>query len=213
MSMSKKSKASVKHGKETMSTLGLKLFDVIPCAFPDHVLIKRLQKERNAWRQAFLVRFYRDHDPQALKRAIDEVNRTFNKCSCPDCHLKAAPPLVVRTWDKLKWLMIECGLSFAVVLSEEELKLAAARFKACISFNATRETERAPEGFDGLTACPFMAPVSHLDVHIVVICFRDSLGITYGRKLWGIQDIVSSEDIAKLELLFARLRDSVSQAL
>jgi hypothetical protein len=45
--------------------------------------------------------------------------------------------------------------------------------------------------------------------------FGNNLGITYGRKLWEKIDGHVSNEITKLDLLFARLRikDSMTQAL
>ena len=49
-----------------------------------------------------------------------------------------------------------------------------------------------------------MAPVSHIDVHLVFHRTGNVLGITYGRKLWEQEDPMGSE-IRKLDMLFARL--------
>ena len=60
------------------------------------------------------------------------------------------------------------------------------------------------EGYNSLTACKYMAPVSHIDAHIVFQRAGNVIGIVYGRKLWEAQSI-SSPEIRKLDMLFASL--------
>lgn len=208
------------HNKEIMSTLGLTLLDVIPCAFPEHDLIKRLQKEKNALQQAFFARFWRDNGPWALQYCIDNLNRSLFKCTCAGCVGGTCVPITVRAWDKFKYYMHMCGLTFAIVSvkTEELFNRAAVQMRSCIALDLYPTSEQVypvPEQFDPLAACPFMAPVSHIDLHIVVTSFNNNIGITYGRKLWECKDIQASKEIRKLDLLFARLRtkDSVTQAL
>jgi hypothetical protein len=111
---------------------------------------------------------------------------------------------------------------FAVIVNESEAEFdeAAVSFKTCIRFDVNPKQSRmafpVPAGFNRLTACPHMSPVSHInEVHIVFSNFSNHLGITYGRKLWERIDGPSSGEISKLDLLFARLRtaDSMAQAL
>jgi hypothetical protein len=208
------------HAK-SMTTIAVTLLDVVPIVFPDHMLLKQLKSERNALRKAFLTRYWRDNGPWALWRAIEFHNRIIALCKCAECADRRNSPLAVRSWDSLKHYMTCCGLSYVLILndSQEEFDQAAVSFKTCIRFDVTPKQSRTafpiPAGFDRMTACPGMAPVSHVkEAHIVFTSFKNNMGVTYGRKLWEKVDGPYNSEILKLDLLLARLRtiDSMAQA-
>jgi hypothetical protein len=218
---SKQQKIADEYAK-SMTDVAVTLLDVIPAVFPDHMLLKQLTAERDALKKAFLSRYWRDNGPWALWRAIDFWNRTNALCACTDCAEKTSKAISVRCWDNLKHYLTMCGLTFAVIINESEAEFdeAAVCFKTCIRFDVSpKQSSMAfpvPDGFNRLTACPYMSPVSHVkEAHIVFSNFGTNLGITYGRKLWEKIDGPVSNEITKLDLLFARLRikDSMTQAL
>lgn len=196
--------------KSVIYPAGISLLDVVPAAFPDHVLLKHLKRERDAFLKAFLTRFWRDNGPWALWRALEIYNKKCGLCSCGECYKKEHTPIFVRTWDRFKYFMANSGLTFVVLTeeSEDDFDRCAVQGKSNMTFeyNTTfQQAYPAPPDFQRLTACKFMAPVSHADVHIVVHSWGNHMGLTYGRKLWAIGD-PSSKEICKLDLLFARLR-------
>lgn len=200
---------------KAMSSIALTLFDVVPVAFPDHMLIKRLKQERDMLRSAFLQRFWRDNGPWAFWREVQVYNRADLICSCGDCFKKEEIPISVRTWDRLRLFMTQAGLTFLVVAeaSEKDFNECAVQGKSKMFFEITthfKETFPRPPDFNPLTACEHMAPVSYIDAHIVVQSWENSIGITYGRKLWEISEVHGNKEVSKLDLLFARLRTSES---
>jgi hypothetical protein len=218
--MAKHPKIASEYSK-SMTDIAVTLLDVVPVVFPDHMLLKQLKSERNALLKAFLARYWRDNGPSALWRAIEFHNRKMDLCRCADCADRRNQPLTVRSWDHLKHCMTCCGLSYVLIVidTKEEFDLAAITFKTCIRFDVTPKQSRmafpVPAGFNRMTACPGMAPVSHVnEAHIVFTNFTNNIGITYGRKLWERVDGPYNSEIFKLDLLLARLRtvDSMAQA-
>ena len=198
-----------------MTSVGLTLLDVVPVAFPDHMLIKRLKQERDMLRSAFLQRFWRDNGPWTFWREMQAYNKTNLLCSCGDCFKKGDIPITVRTWDHLKHFMTQAGLTFLVVAEEceKDFNECAVQGKSKMLFSYPAHFKQCyprPPDFNPLTACEHMAPVSHIDTHIVVQAWETSIGITYGRKLWGISEVQGNREVSRLDLLFARLRTSES---
>ncbi len=197
------------------ATVGLTLLDIVPVAFPDHMLIKRLKDERIAMESALIKRFWRDNGPWALWRELDLFNRKSSRCRCSECSGSYELPISVESWDKFRWFMTQSGLTHVVLAegNDEDFNQCAVQGKSKMTFEGGLEYKDAyplPNGFSSLAACKYMAPVSHIDVHIVVQGRRNSIGLTYGRKLWEIKDFLSSREVSKLDLLFASLRTSRS---
>ncbi len=61
-------------------------------------------------------------------------------------------------------------------------------------------------GFNALAACEFMAPVSHVDLHVVIQTKGSTIGITHGCKLWECTDVAQGMEFRKLDMLFATLQ-------
>jgi hypothetical protein len=173
---------------------GLKLVDIVPTAFPCHDIIQHLKRELKMARDASLARFWRDNGPWALSRACELLKVELKLCNCHGCY--------GGFWEKILWYVKQSGLTYCVLPGTN---MAAEILKG---FGPT-ETDPVcafpkPAGFNELVACKYMAPVSHIDVHIVFQKVEGVTGVVYGRKLWQ-NDSVDSPEIRKLDLLFASL--------
>lgn len=194
---------------------GLKLFDVAPVVFPDHLLLRTLKKENELFRKGMLARYWRDNGPWALWRALDLANRRNAACNCGECFKRNVVPISCRTWDRFRWCMTQAGITHVVVTAdnEAELNLTAAQGKGVITFDRHEQMHKMyplPVGFNALTACEFMAPVSHVDQHIVIQTRNRAIGITYGRRLWECTNPMQCSELPKLDLLFASLNRNES---
>lgn len=190
---------------------GLRLFDVVPCVFPDHVLIQSLKTENELLRKAMLTRFWRDNGPWTLWRALDLANRRDMACRCSRCFEAPAAPVSCLMWDRFRWAMASAGISHALVrVDDAELNESAVQGQVKINFEPFGAnmalTYPKPAGFNALTACEFMAPVSHVDLHLVIKTRGRTVGLTYGRKLWECTDVVrDGKELRKLDMLLAFL--------
>jgi hypothetical protein len=207
------SKEAIEEDKslDLIGEAGVHLFDVVPYVFPDHIVIRKLKEEMIKYKKVALARFWRDNGPWALLRAMKLYNYERENCRCNICREENPFHKVFCTfWEKFRWMMINSQITFVVVAAEDtESDLDNMVSLGGIPMVTVIENPQIiypePEGFNTLTLCEFMAPVSHIDVHIVFQRLGSELGITYGRKLWEKDDSLD-EEIRKLDMLFARLR-------
>ena len=200
--------------EELVEKSALRLFDVAPCIFPDNIVIKKLKKEVLRIHAMALARFWRDNGPWALFRAMKLYNFERERCRCNICREENPfHKVFCKFWEKFKFFMVHSGISF-VVIAGEGLEHQTGWFDSLVvlggiplvtSVTNPEEKYPAPEDFNPLTACEFMAPVSHINVHIVFFVVGFELGVAYGRKLWDTNDL-NNDEIRKLDMLFARLR-------
>ena len=202
-------------GRDPIVESGLRLLDVASVVFPEHRLMKQLRKEfreeREELRAQMMGRFWRDNGPWALLRAMKLCNASCFSCDCPNCQVnKKSVQISCRLWDRFTWFMSNCGISYCVIsVSVQDVWQVGAESRTFITSVPNHSADAfpaRPEGFNPLTACKHLAPVSHIDTHIVFQRVGSNLGITYGRKLWEA-DSISSPEIRKLDLLFARLNN------
>jgi hypothetical protein len=159
-----------------------------------------------------MARFWRDNGPWALKRALKLYNASHHGCLCPNCTLNhKSVQISCRIWDRFTWFMRDCDIIYCVISSgtyEVGWEIGTHDTTAISSVpNMSQDNPYPrPQDFNALTACPHMAPVSHIDVHIVFQRVGHLLGITYGSKLWKAESI-SCPEIRRLDLLFARLHN------
>ena len=197
--------------EELISEAGLTLLDVVPFVFPDHVLIKSLKAENELLRKSALTRYWRDNGPWALWRALDLSNRKTLTCRCGDCFLQPRVSLSCATWDRFRWVMSNAGIEYALIHlgKEEEFTHYGAQGQCVITHMPSKvamwDIYPKPPGFNALTACEFMAPVSHVDLHMVIQTKGHTVGITYGRKLWECTDVTRNPELRKLDLLFGAI--------
>jgi len=175
--------------------VGLKLVDIVPIAFPSHDIIQHLKNELKMARKASLARFWRDNGPWALSRACEMLKVELKLCKCHKCY--------EGFWEKILWYVKQSGLTYCVLPGTN----MAAEILKSFDPMATDPVSAFPKpaGFNELVACEHMAPVSHIDVHIVFQKAPGVVGVVYGRKLWEICSLDSPE-IRKLDMLFASLR-------
>jgi hypothetical protein len=190
---------------------GLSLLDVVPVVFPDHVLLRSLKAENDLLRKGALTRYWRDNGPWALWRALDLSNRKNRTCRCGDCFLQPKVSLSCATWDRFRWCMSNAGIEYALIHlgGEEEFMPNAAQGSCVITHMPSRvamwDLHPKPPGFNALTACEFMAPVSHVNLHMVIQTRGSTVGITYGRKLWECTDALRNPELRKLDMLFGAI--------
>jgi hypothetical protein len=195
-------------GKDIANT-GLCLLDVVPIVFPEHLLMKELQRQREEIRVQMMTRFWRDNGPWALLRAMKLCNANHHTCNCPACITAKSPVRIsCRLWDRLTWFMTSSGLTYCVICvcptDSWEVGAEGPTNLTSIQNSVQANPYPPPDGFNSLTACKYLAPVSHIDVHIVFQRAGNVLGITYGRRLWE-DDSLSGPEIRKLDMLFSRL--------
>lgn len=211
--MSTHSQKAAKELDTLKTTAGLTLLDIVPVAFPEHVLMKRLKDERDLLARALLQRFWRDNGPWALWRDLDLFNRKLTRCRCNVCSGSFDLPISVEAWDKFRWFLTESGLTHVVISEEreEDFNQCAVQGPCKMVFEGGpgqeyKDAYPVPPGFNPLTACTYMTPVSHIDLHIVIQTYENRVGLTYGRRLWECADTSSSRELRKLDLLYASLR-------
>ena len=204
--------------KKHMLEQGLSLLTMAPIVFPEYMLLQGLQKQRDNYKTAMLVRFWRDNGPWALLRSMKLNNAEHNVCNCAACNVNSGKTrLTCRFWDRFTWEISQCGMLYTVMrvpggdatTSSVDIAVHTPTFMSNVlnTYSVPEESwevHRRPADFDPLKACLYMAPVSHIDVHLVFHRTGNMLGITYGRKLWEQEDLMGSE-IRKLDMLFARL--------
>ncbi len=146
-------------------------------------------------RKASLARFWRDNGPWALSRAWQQFVAESKWCQCHGCDMEL--------WANLLENVTDSDLTYCVLSGTN----MAAEILKSFDPMATEPVSAFPKpaGFNELVACEHMAPVSHIDVHIVFQKVPGVVGVVYGRKLWEIGSLDSPE-IRKLDMLFARLR-------
>jgi hypothetical protein len=195
---------------DDMVESGLCLLDVAPIVFPEYLLIKELRRQRDEFRVEMMARFWRDNGPWALFRAMKLCNAKHHTCNCPGCIADTSSLRIsCRLWDRLTWFMTSCGLTYCVicVCPNETWEVGAESQTSLTSIQHSSPRVNPyprPDGFDPLTACKYLAPVSHIDVHIVFQRTANVLGITYGRKLWEA-DSISGPETRKLDTLLSKL--------
>jgi hypothetical protein len=198
--------------EELIAETGLTLLDVVPFCFPDHVLIKSLKAENELLRKSALTRYWRDNGPWALWRALDLSNRKNKTCRCGGaCFRQSQLSLSCATWDRFRLYMSNAGIECALIhLDDKEDFMPVGAEGGCVIRHmslkgAWCDLYRKPPGFNALTACEFMAPVSHVNVHLVVQTKGNTIGITYGRKLWECTDSLRNPELRKLDMLFGAI--------
>ena len=198
--------------KQLIVASGTRLLDIAPIVFPGHVLIQQLMAERDAMKAAMLTRYWRDNGPWALFRSMRLCNSGPNNGACQACKDR---PITCRFWDRLTFYMRNCGITYDIINvrdTERDGWPVAASGPSCIagvppcarSLSVDEDVLPMP-GFDPVTACKYMACVSHRDVHIIFTRDQAILGITYGRRLWQEEDVAGSPELRKLDMLFGRL--------
>jgi hypothetical protein len=204
-----------------IGSAGLKLMDVAPVVFPEHVLVKHLKSELNLARKAMMMRGWKDNGPQRLLAEIAAFNRIHHECRCLICSEHINVPVYrrnqqdCRLWDKITWFMGQAGLQYCYLARESEdeeyveYTPEAARHgssKAVIEWPfSVVKPESKETGFDPLTACKYLAPVSDMKVHFVFRRAKHLYDLVYGRKLWQ-HDSFENTEMQKLDLFRARLR-------
>jgi hypothetical protein len=194
----------------------LRLMHVIPLAFPEHVLIRHLKNELRLAQEACLIRGWEDNNPCRVREEIIVFNRVTEECGCEICRELTQPlnmircPSECRIWGRITWYMSQAGLS-TIFGSGERFFLMKAVHTGRLSdmFPVSIQPDERPAGFDELTACPYMGPVSHLDVHVVFRRRGNAYEFVYGRKLWDHRTF-DNQEIRKLDLFRARLRSAWS---
>jgi hypothetical protein len=157
-----------------------------------------------------MARFWRDNGPWALFRAMKLCNAKHHTCNCAGCAVDKTPVRIsCRLWDRLTWFMTSCGVTYCVICvsADETWEVGAEAQTSLTSIHhpsARANPFPKPDGFDPLTACKYLAPVSHIDVHIMFQRTGNVLGITYGRKLWEA-DSISGLETRKLDMLLSKL--------
>lgn len=203
--------------EKSIAAAGIRLVDVLPCAFPDYTIIKSLQAEYQLLQKAMLTRFWRDNGPWALWRALDLANRRDVACRCGACFKTPAAPISCLAWDRFRWAMVNAGITHGVYpVQQESLDESAVQGSIKINFDllsvkSLQQDHPKPAGFNALTACEYMAPVSHADLHLVIQTQGRTIGFTYGRKLWECTDVVRDQELRKLDMLFAALHRGESK--
>ena len=203
--------------KKHMLEQGLSLLTMAPIVFPEYMLLQGLQKQRDNYKTAMLVRFWRDNGPWALLRSMKLNNAEHNVCNCANCNVNNGKTrLTCRFWDKFTWDISQCGMLYTVIrfpcnqaCTWSAVAAQAPTFLTNVPSTTTPpgesfDTDKPPADFDPLTACLYMAPVSHMDVHLVFQRVGNVLGITYGRRLWQEDDLMGI-NARKLDMLFAKL--------
>jgi hypothetical protein len=196
---------------EHITETGLTLIDMMPFMFPEYKLLHQTRKEYDDLHDQMMARFWRDNGPWALLRAMKLCNANHHTCNCPACiTAKSSVRISCRLWDRLTWFMTSSGLTYCVICvcptDSWEVGAEGPTTLTSIQNSVQANPYPPPDGFNSLTACKHMAPVSHIDVHIVFQRVGHVLGITYGSKLWRAESM-SCPEIRKLDLLFARLHD------
>ena len=197
---------------EHITETGLTLIDMLPFVFPEYKLLHQTRKEYDDLHDQMMARFWRDNGPWALLRAMKLCNASHPGCTCPNCTLShRAVQISCRIWDRFTWFMRDCGITYCIIsacTNEVEWEVGAHGTTAISSIPNMSQANPYPraQDFNALTACKHMAPVSHIDVHIVFQRVGHVLGITYGSKLWQAESM-SCPEIRKLDLLFSRLHD------
>jgi hypothetical protein len=184
---------------------GIDLLDVAPLIFQDHIMLLELKRHRDELRDAVMARFWRDNGPWALSRSCKLKNaEVYYIPCCRDC---TPDPTRInhRFWGQLLSIVTACGLSYVVLSTINNAVTFTTNFTDPDAADITAYPK--PADFNELIACKHMAPVSHIDVHIVFQHVGRVLGIVYGRKLWEVKDL-GSDEIRKLDMLFARLHAS-----
>jgi hypothetical protein len=203
-----------------ISTAGLKLMDVAHVVFPEHVLVKHLKSELSLARKAMMIRGWKDNGPERLLAEIAAFNRIHHECRCLICSEYINVPvyrrnqLNCRLWDKITWFMGQAGLQYCYLARDSEPEAyieytpEEARHgvgKAIEWPFSVVQADKKETGFDPLTACQYMAPVSGMQVHFVFKSAKNLYDLVYGRKLWQ-HDSFENQDMQKLDLFRARLR-------
>jgi hypothetical protein len=184
---------------------GIKLLDVAPAIFPDHIMLLELKRHRDELLDAGMARFWRDNGPWALSRSCKLRNaEVYYIPCCRDC-TPTPTRINLRFWLQLLSIVNDCGLSYVVVSTMNDAVSIRTNFVE--PEMTTPVAFPKPADFNELIACKHMAPVSHIDVHIVFQRVGTVLGIMYGRKLWEVKDL-GSDEIRKLDMLFSRLHAS-----
>lgn len=199
----------------TQAKAALRLMQVIPIAFPEHTLIKHLKNELRLAQEACLIRGWHDNNPARLRQELIVFNRVTYECACEVC--KLVSPLVgfcpaeCRIWQRVTWYMSQAGLSMLFAGEDERYFVmhAVATGRLSDMFPVSIEPEERPAGFDEMTACRYMAPVSHLNVHVVFRRRGNPYEFVFGRRLWDQREFDNGE-MRKLDLLRARLRTAWS---
>jgi hypothetical protein len=192
---------------------GLRLLQVIPVAFPDHLLIRHLKNELRLAQEAALIRGWNDNNPARLRQELIVFNRVTHECCCDVCKLVTrfvgfqARPAECRIWGRVTHYMAQAGVSMVYGMDEQRecYFLMRAASRAVDVCPVCMEPEERPAGFDEMTACPFMAPVSHLNAHVVFRRRGNPYEFVFGRRLWDQREFDNAE-MRKLDLFRARLR-------
>jgi hypothetical protein len=213
--------------KSVIVESGLKLVDIVPIVFPDHMLIQHLKAERDLCKDMMLTRLWKDNSPGMLAKEIHMFNRLTDKCGCVNCGSDTYPehvqPMNCKVWEKIMWYMTQSGLVSCYRLGPHnqgyvELKPAEVTYVPDLTpGNSGRLWKRthfpanfipAPlvtRGFDPKTSCKYMEEVSDSRAHVVFARRGDVLDFVYGRYLWEIES-PDSPELRKLDLFRARLR-------
>ena len=203
--------------KKLMLESGTRLFEAIPVLFPDHALMEelvKLRRERDSMHDQMMARQWRDNGPAALYRAMRSNNSEFNHCHCLICNDgRPYGKTRCRLWERFVWYMNNCGITWIVVHDPAETDPTALGFGVETIFPGIPNTVHeeslalfpAPPDFNPLTACKYVSPVSHIDLHLVFRRVGRVMAITFGRKIWQ-KTSLDDEEVRKYDLLMARLR-------
>jgi hypothetical protein len=204
---------------------GLRLLDIAPIVFPEHLLMKHLMDEHDLLKDAMLKRLWKDNGPDILAKEIHTFNRFTTKCACIHCGNGAHPndqPTHCKVWEKIMWFMTQAGLVTCYRIGPPdqgvvEFKPAEVTYVPDPTPGAHGRLWKrthfpanfipAPlvtQSFDPRTACKYMDDVSDIRVHIVFARRGDVLDFMYGRYLWEING-PDSPELRKLDLFRARL--------
>lgn len=210
--------------RQTLLTrTALRLFEAAPAIFPDHMLMRELnkvrrelhemRKERDSLLNQMMVRYWKDNSPVALCRAMKTCNDLLHHCRCFICsYTYPQHSVACRFWDRFVWYMVHCGITWVAVSCDvDDVQDIGMNTEAMIPGVPSTvalvplSVYPVPPTFDRRTSCNGLIQISHIDTHLVFRRVGRVLGMFYGRKLWQETDPESPE-IRKLNLLFARLR-------
>lgn len=194
--------------KKVNRLAGIRLYSLIPIIFPGFNLVESYKAEHDRIKETMFRRYWMDNGPWALRRAMHHYNLIHKFCTCAACRSESLETIPCAFWTKFIDFARSAGLTVCVMHPTMETHP-----EVVIAFKKARYVEMdsmfhaKPEGFDCMTACKYMAPVSYKGVHLV---FQRMSGgkvtIAYGRQLWEVEDLADNESIKKLDCLLARLR-------
>ena len=198
----------------------LRLTRVIPFLFPEHLLLKHLKNELRLAKEDIFMRGWHDNCPVKLREEFIVFNSVTKECNCEICQpLTRHYNMVVnkgqecRLWQRITWYMSQAGVTmlFGIDERKERLFMMRAKHTGRMSdmYPVTIEPEDRPVGFNEMTACKYLAPVSYFDVHVVFRRRNNAYEFVYGRKLWD-QRTFDNPELRKLDLFRARLHSAWS---